>query len=296
MNKKTKKMMENEEIMAVLSANYQNMAQSVFKWENLPKNIPTIFPEKWLYQNGMCVMFKIEETDEFAILPVAYGSVKLNIYGYPAEWRPYAVGSSVQADNIRKMILNEDNSVLIWNDPERRPTQPFIDYLVKKMVMVDDTIDINVLMQRTPFIFKGNQNNILTAKNMMALISGGENVIYKDEYDTVAVDVIQTGVPFVSDKLMDIYLEYDNRILSYLGVDNLPVEKQERMLTGETEANDEKLYLIRDARLKMRNEAVEKINKMWGLNVKVDYNDKFRDTDTQTMLDASEVGNTDTEE
>ena len=274
MNKKTKKEVERWETKEVLLANYKNLACSVFKWEGMPKGIPPLYPETWLFQNGMACMVKMAE-DDFVILPVAYGSVKLNVYGLPMEWRAYAVGSSPQAQAIRNMVLNEDNSVLIWNDYERRPTYPFIDYLVRKMVNVDVTTDCNINAQKMPYVFKTNNNNLLTAKAQAKAIMDGEEFVFKDEFDGVAVEVLQTNAPFVADKLMDVYLEYHNRILTYLGVDNLPVEKQERLLTGEAEANDEALYLIRDARLKMRKDACEKMNKLWGLNVEVDYNDKF---------------------
>jgi hypothetical protein len=271
---RTKKELERAETAEVLLANYKNLACSVFKWEGLPKGIPPLYPETWLFQNGMACMVKMAE-DDYVILPVAYGSVKLNVYGLPTEWRAYAVGSSPQAQEIRNRTLNEDNSVLIWNDYERRPTYPFIGYLVKKMVNVDATTDCNINAQKTPYVFRCNNNNLFTAKAYAKAIADGEEFVFKDDFDNVAVEVIPTQAPFVADKLMDVYLEYHNRILSYLGVDNLPVEKQERMLTGETEANDEALYLVREARLQMRKDACRKINELWGLNVEVDYNDKF---------------------
>ena len=289
---KTKKELERLETAEVLLANYKNLACSVFKWEGLPKGIPPMFPESWLFQNGMACMVKMAE-DDYVILPVAYGSVKLNVYGLPMEWKAYAVGSSPQAQEIRNRVLNEDNSVLIWNDYDRRPTYPFINYLVNKMVNVDATTDCNINAQKTPYVFRTDSNNLLTAKAYAKAIADGEEYVFKDNFDNVAVEVIPTQAPFVADKLMDCYLEYHNRILSYLGVDNLPVEKQERMLTGETEANDEALYLIREARLKKRKDACEKINKLWGLNVEVDYNDKFEGL--LSMSRTFEAGNTDRE-
>lgn len=294
MSKKTKTQKEKErfETAEVLLANYKNIACSVFKWEGMPKDIPPLYPETWLFQNGMAVMIKLAD-DDYAILPVAYGSVKLNVYGLPMEWKAYAVGSSPQAQIIRNMVLNEENSVLIWNDYERRPTYPFIEYLVRKMVNTDSTTDCNINAQKTPYIINTNNNNLLTAKVLAKNIQDGEEIVFKDEFSNVGVEVLQTQAPFVADKLMDCYLEYHNRILSYLGIDNLPVEKQERMLTGETEANDQALYLAREARLRMRKEACEKMNKLWGLNIEVDYNDKFDSESMQSMSRASEIGSSD---
>lgn len=275
-------------------ANYKNIACSVFKWTGMPKDIPPLYPETWLFQNGMACMIKLAE-DDYAVLPVAYGSVKLNVYGLPMEWRAYAVGSSVQAQEIRNKVLNESNSVLIWNDYERRPTYPFIEYLVKKMVNVDATTDCNINAQKMPYAVKCNKNNELTAKNIMKMILDGENVIFKDEFDNTSIEIFNLNVPFVADKLMDVYLEYHNRILTFLGIDNLPVEKQERLLTGETEANDEALYLVREARLKMRKDACEKMNKLWGLNIGVEYNDKFEGLPVMSRTSQSSESSSGTE-
>lgn len=284
---KTAKEKERYETAEVLLANYKNIACSAFKWTGLPEDIPKFYPETWLFQNGMAVMIKLADED-YAILPVAYGSVKLNVYGLPTEWRAYAVGSSPQAQAIRNMVLNEENSVLIWNDYERRPTYPFIEYLVKKMVNTDSSIDCNINAQKTPYIVSTNNNNLLTAKILAKSIQDGEEIVFKDDFSNVSVEVLQTQAPFVADKLMDCYLEYHNRILSYLGIDNLPVEKQERLITGEAEANDQALYLAREARLKMRKEACEKINKLWNLNVEVEYDDTFEGL--QSMPGAYKIG------
>lgn len=292
MNKKTKKEIENNEIKEVLLANYKNIACSVYKWDGMPKDIPPMFPEAWLFQNGMAVMTQLSDED-YAVLPVAYGSVRLNVYGLPTQWKAYAVGDSPQAQLIRNKVLNSENSVLIWNDYERRPTYPFVDYLVTKMLNTDTTTDCNINAQKMPYVIKTDSNNLLTAKNQAKMIMNGEEIVFKDEFSNVGVEVLNLNAPFVADKLMDVYLEYHNRILSFLGVDNLPVEKQERMLTGETEANDEALYLVRNARLTMRKDACEKINELWGLNVRVDYNDKFDGTQMLKLPGTSDVSDTD---
>lgn len=275
---------ETMKMTAELRQQYENIALESIKWEGLPDNLPPYLPERWLYRQGQCVVFKLPGTEDIAILPVAYGSMKLDIYGNPMEWKAFAVGSSPAVDTINHMRLNNDNSVLIWNNQMRSGDAYYISEIVKKMVRLDDTIDINCMVQRTPYIMKTNQQNQLTAKNVYKSITDGEPAVFDAGFEVgTSVDILNVAVPFIGAELSDQYETYHDRILRYLGIDYLPVEKQERMLTGEADSNEQELLIRRKTRLKYRQYAVDKINEMFGLNVSVEYEQPEPDTNTSAM-------------
>lgn len=280
-----RKNFDAERITAELRQQYENIAIETIKWEGLPDNLPPYVPERYLYRQGQCVAFELPGTKDLAILPVAYGSVKLDIYGNPMEWRAFAVGSSPAVDTINHKILNDTNSVLIWNNQMRTGDSYYINEIVKKMVRLDDTIDINCMVQRTPFLIKTDQQNQLTAKNVCKEIFDGVNVIFDSGFEIGnALEVLNVNVPFIGQQLSDQYETYHDRILRYLGIDYLPVEKQERMLTGEADSNAQELLVRRKTRLKYREYAVEKINEMFGLNIQVEYEQPEQSvTDTSAM-------------
>ena len=74
-----------------------------------------------------------------------------------------------------------------------------------------------------------------------------------------------------------------------LGINTLAVEKKERLITDEANANNEAIDFNIGAMLKARQDACEEINKMFGLNVSVTL--RY----TQEVTDNADNYNTDNE-
>ena len=251
---------------------YENIAIQMMKWEGLPDEIPSYAPERWLYTQGQATFFKIPQTDLYAILPVAAGSVKLDIYGIPQEWRAFAVGSSPQAELINNTTLNTDNAVIIWANQRHQADTLYVQTIVDKMVQLDRTLDINCMLQRKPYIVKTDKNNLLTVQNVLKEITDGKQFLLDGGLELNAcTEVFDLNVPFIGAELSDQYETYHDRILRYFGIDYLPVEKQERMVTDEANANNQELEVRRQTRLVPRKEACDKIEELFGISVSVDY-------------------------
>ena len=60
--------------------------------------------------------------------------------------------------------------------------------------------------------------------------------------------------------------------MTYFGVENSNTEKKERLVSTEIQANKGTVDISRQTGLKARRDAAEKINRMFGQNVEVDYN------------------------
>lgn len=271
MSKKSRKQVEMYVGKVELSMFYESIGTNVFQWEGLPENIRPFYPEQTLYRQGMACMIQLPGTDEYDIFPVAYGSVELDLHGEPLSWRCYVIGESPGANIIRNTVYNNENSVLIWNNPTRTGMSKYVDSQIDNMLRTDNALKTNTLVQNTPVFVTADGKNALTAKNLFEMY-GIENVVYANDYtkNDISMDVINLGVQFIGDKLSDQYETYNNRILRYLGINHLPVEKQERMLTGEVDSNDLLIETVTKSRLDMRKIACEQINSLWGLNVEVD--------------------------
>ncbi len=285
---KKNKEIVNELYLLQLVQQYEDIAVQMIEWKGLSDTIPKYEPERTLYRQGQTCAFMIPGTDELAILPVRYNSVTLDIYGIPVSWTPYCVGSSPMVDIINGLKLDRENSVLIYNNQNRCGDYPYVERMCKKMVMLDDTIDINCFIQRTPVIISANGKNLLTAKNVFKDFKDGAPMIFDNSYNiTQNMESLNLGVPFIGDQLSDQYETYHNRIMRYFGIDHLPVEKQERMLTGEASSNQQELEIRRHTRLAYRKKASEQINELFGLNVEVDYVEPT--ADTSTVLGTSSI-------
>jgi hypothetical protein len=85
------------------------------------------------------------------------------------------------------------------------------------------------------------------------------------------VQALQTGVHFVADKLMAYKHNLWNEAMTFLGIGNAKQDKKERLVEAEVSANDEQIQSSRYVMLRARQEACEKINDMFGLNISVDF-------------------------
>lgn len=264
---------------------YKSLGISVFEWEGLPENIRPFYPESTLYDQGIACMIPIPGTNDVDIFPVAYGSVKMDMHGFPTSWRAYPVGNSPGAEILKNTVFTDEDSVLIWNNPDRTGTQPYIETQVDNMLMTDNVIKTNTLVQNTPVWVKTDSKNALTAKNIFQMF-GIEPSIFATDFskDDTSMEVINLGVSFLGAELSDQYETFNNRILRYLGISHLPVEKQERMLTGEVSANDDMLEMVIKPRLDCRKKACEQMKTVFGLNVEVDtYANKLQQQNMERM-------------
>jgi len=78
-----------------------------------------------------------------------------------------------------------------------------------------------------------------------------------------------------------------------LGLNNANQDKKERLVTDEVSANDEQVMASRNIHLKARKTAADKINKMFGLNINVKFDDMVDTTipcsEAESQLHATPV-------
>ena len=268
-----------------LSSFYKTLGISVFSWEGLPNNIRPFYPETTLYDQGIACVIPLPGTGEIDIFPVAYNSIEVDLHGYPTSWRAYPVGNSAGAEILRNKVFTSEDSVLIWNNPERTGTAPYIEMEVENMLMTNNAIKTNTLVQNTPIWVQADTKNALTAKNL-AKEFGIDPFIFATDYtkDSVSFEATVLNVPFIGDKLSDQYETFNNRILRYLGIKHLPVEKQERMLTGEASSNDDMLEMVVKTKLDCRQRACDEMNEIFGIDVTVGlYSDELEQRNMERM-------------
>ena len=68
---------------------------------------------------------------------------------------------------------------------------------------------------------------------------------------------------------MELTRDYKNFFYEFLGVNNIPFEKNERLTDEEAVVNEEANNLNSDVRLKPRLEAIDKVNELFGTNIEI---------------------------
>lgn len=245
------------------------LAISMFEWKNLPETVDPRYLEMCLFSDGMCVFFN-DEVLGFLALQVAIGG-QLNVYRIPIERRAYA-------SNGYQMNLTEENSVIIFNNYLHTNSMLDVEMFSKRLYNLDRAIDVNANAQKTPIIIQCDESQRMTMKNLYKQYEGNEPFIFGSKaLDVNGLKVLQTGAPYVADKLYELKVQYWNEALTYLGISNINTTKKERMITDEVTRNQGGVVASRYSRLESRRQACRQINNMFGLDIWCDYREDFQD-------------------
>lgn len=266
---------------------YASVGWNVWRWNGLPKTLPRKYPESFLFDYGMCTAFVPDGQDEGVILPVATESIMQNYYAEPTSWRAVPLAGPGKWFDQK---LTPENAVLIRNSDTYTATRPYVQTLVDQIVNTELTMRMNINAQKCPMIFKSNNGNkALENKNDFVQMMESEPVFFK----TDAMDDFEfytAKVPIVTDALIAVYTEYDARILQYLGVNNLPIEKKERLLVDEVGVNDEECGLILKGRLEQRRAACDAMNDLFGWDASVEITNRREGSEGFDVPEDQDVG------
>lgn len=252
---------------------------SMYEWKNLPDTVDARFLELALFNDGMAVFFK-DEVMGYLGMQVMIGG-ELDVYRIP-------ITRSAFAQNGYQMKLDTSNSVIIFNNMLHTNSILDVQEMSKRLYEIQRTIDVNVIQQKTPKIITCTENQRLVMKNLYAQYMGNEPFIFGDKnLDLSGIKTLDTTSPYVADKLYELKTQYWNEALTYLGISNVNTVKKERMITDEVQRNLGGTIASRYSRLFMRQQACEQINKMFGLNISVDYREDMQVLDTYDANEAN---------
>lgn len=261
------------------------LAISMFEWKNLPDSIDPRFLEMCLFSDGMAVFFE-DDVLGYLCLQCMIGG-KLNVYRIPTERRAYAT-------NGYNKPLDEKNSVIIFNNYLHTNSMLDVEMFSKRLYNLDRAIDVNANAQKTPILIQCDDSQRLTMKNVYKEYDGNAPVIYGTKaLDTSGIKVLQTGAPYVADKLYQLKTQIWNEALTYLGISNINTQKKERLITDEVTRNQGGVVASRYSRLESRRQACKQINEMFGLDIWCDYREDFQllqEAESFDTLDSEEGG------
>lgn len=257
-----------------------NIAISRFEWLNLPDTCNEKFIEQVLFFNGFMVGYKDTALNSFLIMPCTNNSV-LDIFGYPARVNAYGYNGYI-AQNLTPYTITlgqeptRADAALLYANYSRCPDLPAVLYFARKLTKIDRTIDVNVNVQKTPYIISCGENQRLTVANMFKQVDNFEPAIITTKFYGLngekPINVMDLKPPFVSDKLQTLKRQVYQEALTYLGIEANTSEKAERQVTEELTANMGETESMRQSPLASRKQFCKEFNKIYGTNIDV----KFR--------------------
>lgn len=255
-----------------LQDRFFNTATSIFSWEfeGLSKYYNELVSneiERLLFANGMATIF-IDEYDGILKVGAVAGTSKIGQYRQYVEW------TAVMADGTNIRGLNDKNAIIIYNNKSKSPTRMMIEDDIRNMIDTDVSLSQHIKAVRVPFVFSGNENDMLTFKTIFQSVSDGEPVVFTDGNIGLQQDTFKvwnSDVNYKGDKLMMLYEAFENRVFTMLGIQSNRIDKKAQLGMTEVDKNDDVIlvnfYAFKSERERARGLVEEVLGVKCSLNI-----------------------------
>lgn len=260
----------------------KKVALSIFEWENLPTSMDERYLEQTLFYFGKATLLK--DKNYGFINTRCAGSGYVNIYGLPTKLNCFSysfnsirklyTGLNPSLSEKQKENMQYNECILVGNNWDFIPTASTIELFAYRLAEAEMTAFINIKAQKTPVMIIVDEKQRLLMENLYNQFNGNQPFIFgdKNQLDGSMIKAITTAAPFIADKIMDYKKEIWNEALTYLGINNIMVEKKERMITDEANQNNELINMNLQSYLAPRQKACK------------DFNEKFELTGTDKEI------------
>ena len=248
----------------------RNLLKSSVKIENAPETVDTTFILDSLIDNGYVVFCEVE--NELRSLLGALSGV--SPYLQPTE---YVIANPV-IKSSKAYKVGED-CVPLYATRERRTAPEVIKNIINTYAARLDKVDVSI----DRAIINTRQVRVFTADTPQAYKSI-ENLIAMEQNADKSATVIPSDIlanvqarfPQIKNQyVLDMLLRDKRAILSdfmvQFGIDSLPYEKKERMLTDEVDGNGDEVVISRNGFAGWIDEQLQEVNKIFGTDMKCSY-------------------------
>ena len=238
-------------------------AMSMFRYEGLPDNVRPVDLERMLLENGELIFTKWN--DEFYIFQFT-GTGKQNYLG---EWNSYQVNNPyincnhVFTDRDAVRVRNTDNSVSLSG---------MLDMYSEVLSESYITLNMSDVNARLSFLISAGDNATKTSAELFLkqVYEGKQGIIGSQPLlDSLSVNPLADHKDFQS--VIQLNKFYYSDFFQKIGLTNLYNNVHDRISATETQFTATSIYPFVDNMKKNREAAVEKINKLFGLNVSVEF-------------------------
>lgn len=260
---------QNNRTHTTLWFTYISTVLNTFKWGNLPETILSWLPEEFLMYWGKLAFFK-DDDGNFKMYP-CYMQGELEENGTYSSY-------TIIAKNGKSWARKADEIVICYNNASQLPTIGFINELAEKSAFALRSVDVSLERAIVPKVITGSdegQMNLISQmydknKNLEIFRTAygeafGENGIdVKSLFDNRENDVLA---------LWDVYVRYRNLFYTTFGINNVEIQKKERLTEAEGSGNDEivRYTLLKDM-YDQRMNFIQEVKEKFGYELTLELN------------------------
>lgn len=264
-SKQFESFIERDKIRFQYVQNIYNLFMSSHVFEGLNYKQSEYFMRK-LWSVGCLASFKIKHTNEVGFTTFV-----------PQEYDMYDWAKRVNLINPRGVPFIPSTSQQVEEDVEimyaldsKKSISSLVDVYLEKIVNVEMVIQISLLNQKAPWLFKTTPENKRLIESYWNAILNDNPKIFLTTSDINDIDSLQSGAPYIIDKLYDYKNALLGELYTFLGISNLGVkEKKEHLVNSEVEANNEQVERSGECLTKNIRSFLERTNKLFGTNFEV---------------------------
>lgn len=242
------------------------MVASIFEYENLPQSINRDYLESVLLSEGSIVWIKDKEGKLRALRGSHYG---FDCYNFPTstEIANPVLGTLKGTFGI--------NSVWMRNNIYAKPINEYVREYALEIAQLDVDFKVNLDNLKLAMVLSvDNEAQARQVKDLYTKILCGEPaVITGNDADLLSennVNVFASDIQYLGTQLLADRRTIINDFLTIFGINNIVLEKKERLITGEVDTNNQELEINKMYWLRTRQDAIEEVNKMFGTDISVD--------------------------
>lgn len=261
-----------KEQLSKFRADMLNKSLTMFEWKNLPDTLPAVEIEKQLQTNGYSIIAKVQG----------------NIYAFQGGFSgqdPYNQPTKANVNNPSlkyngTFTINED-CVIIKNDDMQQGLIHIYNKYGTLLIENQITMLMTDYNYRIPFTISSKDDTTTQSAReyLQKVIDGSLGVIGEAKlFDALKVTPTNNkGVNSFAD-LYGYQQFIEAQLNNTIGLATNNNMKRERLTTNEIEVNKNASYPLIDNMLRNRKQAVEKINKMFDLDIDVEFSSIWNGT------------------
>ena len=207
----------------------------------IPEHIALNYFRFWLFHYGS---IGLVYTNKFGWIAGNYGVSEIDLYYQPRQLtfaNPFLPDIKVGIVGI--------NSCIIKLFDDFSGFKPYIRRTAEKLAACDKAMNVNLMTSSMGKLLGAPNKKIAnTLKEALGELTIGKPYVTINSSDLEAINVNQLvselGSEFIADKIQELKRTYVNEFLSLIGINNANLNKRERLVTDEVNANNDEVNAI----------------------------------------------------
>ena len=273
LSKKKVALYENDIEFQNMFYNLLNILMYSFNIEGLPDSCNERFFKLNLIFNGYAALIKDPDLGYLSLgVRPTVNSSQLNIYGeFPDVMAFGWNGFNKQYTNYMYGTDNTDAEAVICRDNDMMyPMINIIWIYAKRLTDTMRTLDVTARKLKTPYFITCDEAQKSSIKKILEDVDFNQDSIIANRSTMPnEFNVLQTGVQPESVRVLwEHYSNLESEIRTFLGINSAAnLDKKERLVVDEAEANDILTDINIQYRLKSYQQFCNTVNNLWGLNI-----------------------------